>query len=203
MAMIQFLRNIFQVEITLGDILAVLTPLVLAAIGFFVIRWIKAHPFKMEISDQPFDIDPNEQLHRTFGKRIELRQGKSQLTLAVRTRAATSGSPFDIRFVQHIGYGQGWRDVAPDIINISNVEVPEWNQEAERERDFVGPNIVDKRSNGVGGFVVATRKPKRWVVGQYLWIELEVAAHKPWSGYVSYEGRTDRRAFVRRRVKVR
>lgn len=39
-------------------------------------------------------------------------------------------------------------------------------------------------------------------IGQFLWIELEVRASEQWCGYLSFSGRTDRRAYVRRRVTV-
>ena len=203
LAVVEWLKFMFRNEITLGDIFAVAVPLTISmAIGAYFWRR-RVVPFKMEFSDQPFVLSPSKELRRSFHKKITLPKGRSRITLAMQTRIATSGDPFNIRFVEHPRFSWRWRDVATVVIEIVEVNVPEWEREAELERDFIGANTVDKQPNGVGGFFVSTRKPKRWVVGQPLWIELMVEAHKPWSGYLSFEGRTDRRVFGRRRVIVR
>jgi hypothetical protein len=119
------------------------------------------------------------------------------------TNAATTASPFNIRFVEPKWQRFfGWRNVPCDVIEITDVRVPEWDAEADEQRDFQGPNVPTKKSDLAGGFTVSTRKPKEWISGRPLWIEITVEARKPWVGFLSFEGRTDRRAFARRQFVV-
>jgi hypothetical protein len=188
-------------KVTTGQLLAILIPLALAGALWLVRHRRQRHPFSMRLSDQPIGVlgdDPPGK--RTYRRSRLLSVGDSALTICVTTSVATNVSRFDLRFVER--RNARWGDAPPGKIRITDIRVPEWDGEAERERDFVGPNSVEREPNGVGGFIVSTRRPKTWVVGQLLWIEIKVQADAPWSGYLSFEGRTDRRAFARFRVEV-
>jgi len=159
------------------------------------------------VSDLPYQLeDPSQQMSREYETKKQLEVGKSKLTLSASTRVVTNGDPFDIRFVNR---SWDWcnpfsyETAAVSTIRITGITVPEWEAEEAVERDFVGPNEVTKSPNGVGGFVVTTRKPKRWVIGQRLWIELEIEAHKPWRGKLSFEGQTDRKGYGRMPIRVK
>lgn len=202
MGVIQYLRAVFRAEVTLGEIFAILIPLTIASIVFVWARDRQKRPFSFKYADQPFDPSAKARLHRTYSQRKHLEIGKSKLTIAVRTRVATTANPFDIRFVERGLFRRKYRNASQDIIQIIEVKVPDWNREAEPERDHTGPNIVTVDSDGEGGFIVSTRLPKRWVIGQLLWIELIVEAKSPWSGFLGFQGQTDRKAVARRGVKV-
>lgn len=202
MGVIQSSRAVFQAEITLGDIFAIATPIVLASAFFIATQVRKRRPFTFKFAGQRFDITPQERRHRTYSRKKYLALGESTLTIAVRTRIETIANPFDVRFVQRSLIPWKWRDADKNDINIVKVSVPDWKREAELERDYVGPNDVHISANGMGGFIVTTRLPKRWVSGRVLWIELTVTAKRSWCGHLTFEGGTDKLAYARRPVIV-
>ena len=81
-------------------------------------------------------------------------------------------------------------------IRVSNVEIPQWNQQAEVERD----HSVLKEEHPLGAFIVSVRAPKLWTAGDVLYVELEVEAEAPWSGHLSIRCYGERRSYSRRRV---
>jgi hypothetical protein len=123
--------------------------------------------------------------------------------IAVLTRTATEASPFDIRLVRRDWHHWGrWINVPVDSARLAGVRVPEWEAEAVRERDFIGENSVDVEDNTVGGYIVRARIGKQWIVGQFLWIEVDFDIRKPGHYWLSFEGKTDRRAYARCSVLV-
>ncbi len=100
MGVIQYLRTVFRPEVTLGEIFAILIPLVLAGIVIGWSRYRQRRPFSFKFADQPFDLSAKARMRRTYSREKRLAVGKSKLSIAVRTRIATTGDPFDIRFVE-------------------------------------------------------------------------------------------------------
>lgn len=201
--LIQMFRGMLQAEITYGDIFAIMSPFFVAGLIFVWGRWRKKHPFSMRFSEEPFYIAPPVQIKRKINKSLRLSTGKSRITIILRTKFATTGTPFNLRFVKTRFWRFGPTSLLTGPVRITQITVPEWDNEADAERDFTGPNTVMVQSDDFAGFTVSTRKPKQWMVGQPLWIELQIEADESWSGYLSFEGHTDRIAYARRHITIR
>jgi hypothetical protein len=196
----------FSHEVTLGDLLGVLATLSVAALGlawWLREEWRRKHPFTVRVSEEPLAALPNKGIP---GERsYSCGTGRRALTLAILCSQETVDSPFDLRFVER-DWLRWWafKNASQSAIEMTAVSVPEWKKDEVDgvDRDFVGANTVTVEPNGVGGFRVARRKPQRWIVGQILWIETTWDAKTPWQGYLSFEGRTNRRAFGRVSARV-
>lgn len=200
---IQMFREMLQAEITYGDIFAIMSPFIVAG-GIFSWRaWRKNHPFSMWFSEEPFDIAPPIRGTRKIKKSLKLPTGESRITIILRTKFATNGTPFNLKFVKTRFWRFGPKSLLRGPVRITKITVPEWDEEADAERDFTGPNTVMVQSDDFGGFTVSTRIPKPWMVGQLLWIECQIKADGAWSGYLSFKGHTDRIAFAKRHVTIR
>ena len=200
---IQMFRGMLQAEITYGDIFAIMSPFIVAG-GIFSWRaWRKNHPFSMWFSEEPFDIAPPIRGTRKIKKSLKLPTGASRITIILRTKFVANGSPFNLKFVKTRFWRFGLESLLRGPVRITQISVPEWENEAEAERDIIGANTVTAQSDDFGGFTVSTRMPKQWMVGQPLWIELQMEADEPWSGYLSFKGHTDRIAFAKRHVTIR
>jgi hypothetical protein len=200
--MLERLRSYIDFQVTLGDLLAVTSPIALAAIAAMIRFWKRRHPFSFLFPDQPIDIALEDELRgRTYHRAKTLPHGHSTILIELRTRIPTNATPFDIRFVELRWFRS--RSVSPQKIRVRTISIPRWTAEAVMERDATGPNVPEMTFNSVGGVAVATRIPKHWVAGERLMVELGVEANCTWRGYLSFRANADgRRCFCRRRVEV-
>ena len=201
----QISTAIFDPSVSLGEAIAIALTILIAAVsgGLMLGKWCRSiWPFKMEFSDQPYDIP--RQAERFLRTRLESYTDRRKITLKLQTRRATDISDIDVRFITKLMFFFGpAQDVNRDIVRITGVTLPDWEKEADVERDYTGPNTVQTRQAGLGGMQAYVRKRKRWVIGDPLWIELEIVVNKPWRGYLSFRSQTDRRPTTRRPVKFR
>ena len=176
-----------------------------ATLGICSLCWLafrKIHqrfPFKMDFSDQDYSSPPH--IPRIYRSRLEASTEKKNITLRLRTKYATEISKVELRFVNKPFLFFQPQDTSTDAVKITKLILPEWDAEAEFTRDMVGPNSVTTMIDQHGGMIASVPRPKRWVIGEPLWIELEIEITKPWRGYLNFRGQTDRRARISRRVK--
>lgn len=196
----------FEWKITLGESIGIAVTVLAIAISVALTvwrLWSARHPFTLRFSDQPLDLPPEQRLRRTFRRVRYVTLGKTELTIALKTRHQTVGNPFNVHLVRRDWSKWGrWIYIPREEAEIINIEVPHWEREAGWERDFIGPNEIKKTRTDTGGFEVDARKPKTWLVGQHLWIELTVTVERPACVWLSFEGATDRRAFARGLVRA-
>ena len=202
----QISTAIFDPSVSLGETIAIALTILIAAVsgGLMLGKWFRSiWPFKMEFSDQPYDIP--RQAERFLRTRLESYTDKRKITLKLQTRRATDISEIDVRFVTKSMFFFGpAQDVNPDIVRITGVTLPDWDKTADFDRTYTtGANTVYTQQAGLGGMQAFVRKRKRWVIGDPLWVELEIVVNKPWRGYLSFRSQTDRRPTTRRRVKFR
>lgn len=202
MSIVQALRSYIDTQVTLGDLLAVVSPILMAIVVASVGAWRRRHPFSFLFPDQPIDISLDDELRgRTYRRSKTLFEGNSTLAVEVRSKVATAVTPFDIRFVEWRGFRR--RSVSPGKLYISTASIPQWEEQTRVDRDAAGANHPDVQGNSVGGITVRTRLPKLLVSGERLMIELHVRASGTWKGYLSFRANAEgRRAFCRRRIEV-
>lgn len=183
-------------EITTGNLIT--AALSAVAVSFLVwAAFCRRWPLKMTFDTQPFVAQGERLLH--MRARIEI--GRSKLHIVLKPRILVNVASLDVRFVKRAF--PGWEDAWHRHIKIVSVAVPQWDNEAETQRTFVGPNTVTKRQNSVGGWIISPVRRKLWTAGDELYLEIEVEAKTSWSGYLSILCRGDRRTYCRRVVKVR
>jgi len=87
----------------------------------------------------------------------------------------------------------------PDIVSIKSVSIPEIEKKLNKNPDYIG--TIQDFTDEFGGKGKEFLKSFDWVIGEPLWVTVELRAIKPWSGYISFRSKTDRRAAVRKRLK--
>jgi len=196
----------FKWEIPFGEALTFSLAFIVAAgsLGWFIYNeWKKRYPFDLRFSEDTFRNHPDEGFQIPTRKTWQAPLGESNVLIAITARVAAFTTPFDIRFVDRdwVRWGK-WRNEFTEVVELTDLSIPELERNAVYERDYIGPNEVTKIHNGVGGFYVKRRKATAWVAGEILWVELTIRAHQGWCGYLSFEGRTSRRAFARREFSI-
>ena len=81
-------------------------------------------------------------------------------------------------------------NASQEIIRITEITKMEWGDQLSPEGWRASPN-------GVGGLVIHVMPVKTWAKGDYLYLHFTVVAKAPWRGHLSFEGRSDRRLYVR------
>jgi len=196
----------FRWDVSLGESLTFGLTLIitLASLTWFIYQeWKKRQPFDMRFSEETFRTWPAEGFRIPRRKTWQAPIGESTVLIAITAQVEAFTVPFDIRFVERdwLRWGR-WKNLAIEVAELTSLSAEELERNAVYERDYIGPNEVTKTHNGVGGFYVKRRKATAWAVGEILWVELTIRAHQRWSGYLSFEGRTSRRAFARREFTI-
>jgi len=165
-------------------------PILLLALTELRRRW----PIRMVFDEQPYRAQGEHRLHNS----VTIGLGTSKLHVVLTPRAPINVKSLDIRFVGRDIFQ--WHDAWSPQIRVRNVEIPQWNQQAEVERDRASSNSMVKEEHPLGAFIVSERPPKLWTAGDALYVELEVEAEAPWSGHLSIRCYGERRSYSRRRV---
>ena len=165
-------------------------PILVLALTELRRRW----PIKMVFDEQPHRAQGEHRLHSS----VTVGLGTSKLHVVLTPRTPISVKSLDIRFVGHDVLQ--WHDAWSPQIRVRNVEIPQWNQQAEVERDRANLNSLVKEEHPLGAFIVSVRPPKLWTAGDALYVELEIEAEAPWSGHLSIRCYGERRSYSRRRV---
>ena len=165
-------------HISLGEaILIALTglPLLVAAYAYLV---RKVFAFAVKIPTQSVSI------------------GKSSLSLQVKARVLIAVERINFRFVEKRPLVWKFRDAPLSTIQIKKFTL-DW-----RTPDLVKPIIASDMIGGVDASY-PNHQPRNWSEREWLSVELCIEAHKPWTGYLSFEARTtERRLFVRGPFRV-
>ena len=167
-----------------------IVPILLLALAELRRRW----PIKMAFDEQPYRAQGEHRLHGS----VTVGLGTSKLHVVLTPRTPINVKSLDIRFVGRDVLQ--WHDAWSPQIRVRNVEIPQWNQQAEVERDRANSNSLVKEEHPLGAFIVSVRPPKLWTAGDALYVELEVEAEAPWSGHLSIRCYGERRSYSRRRV---
>jgi hypothetical protein len=125
-------------------------------------------------------------------RKLSIPRGQDIIKLRLKARIAVELTLIDIRFVTR-RYIKQPRDVSPEVIRIAKCDKFEW--------EVPGPAHNDLPSE-VGNYRTRLDPPVKWTVGDYLYVDLLVEANKPWRGHLSFEGKDDRRLYVRRPFSV-
>jgi hypothetical protein len=167
-------------------------PIVLLALNELRRRW----PIKMIFDEQPYRAEGEHRLRSSATVGL----GTSKLHVVLMPRAPINVKSLDIRFVGHDIFQ--WHNAWSPQIRVRNVEIPQWNQQAETERDRASLSSLVKEEHPLGAFIVSVRPPRLWTAGDALYVEVDVEAEAPWSGHLSIRCYGERRSYSRRRVRA-
>jgi hypothetical protein len=163
-----------------------MVPVVLLSLEERRRRW----PLKMVFDAQPY----GGRTRRRFQRSATIHLGTCKLYVVLTPRAPINIQSLDIR----LGYGLfWWHDAWSPQIRVTNVRVPQWEDQAQVEQDCA--RLLTK-DNLDGGFIVSLRPPKLWTARDGLYVEVEIEAEAPWAGLLSVRCCGERRTYTRRRV---
>ena len=196
----QIIAALYEPTVTLGEILGLSATVLLAlAAGLRValIKCLRAYPFQMLfITPSPFLAHRRGEnpIYRTV---FEGRLGPQEIYLEIKTHHAISQLKFDVRFVEKKFIWFGPTIPAQlEFIEIKRVSTPV----LEKDQNIHGAN---QSQDEYGGVVISYADKAEWVIGEPLYVGVEINVKKSWRGYISFRAQTDRRAITRRRVKFR
>lgn len=154
-------------------------------------------PFTMRFCDESAYIQSAD-TDRIYRKILETPVGPTTVHLDVRTRHPIDLTAFDVRLKRR---RFGSRPVDSSIVKIVTANAPEWEEKTKARTGK--PEIgVTKTPDEYGGMLVSYDDPMHWVVGQPLWVHVELHAHQRWRGIISFRTETtERRGTTRRRLR--
>lgn len=188
----------FTPGVSLGELIGIVVAVVIALISGGLMcqgAWRLRRPFKMRFCDQPEKMAfPNT--YRVFRPIYEGRTGRETIHLELKTYRATEVQRFDVRFLNGLF---GNQEADRNVIHIVSVSAPEWERILLEENCGI-PVDIRKGGDEHGGMAIRFPQKRHWVVGQPLWVDVEVEVARRWKGRISFRAETDRRAWARRRV---
>lgn len=194
----------FEWNVSLGDVLSIVIPVVLAAIATTLIwirrLWLRAHPFIMRYSQQPLDSPGAFEQNLTFTRKqiVHMTAGKHRdIFVAVWPRNPISLESFDLRLVERKydfdrrWWGHFWRNTPASMVTIDNLTIPSWER---RKRNYTA--LKEEVSTGI---YVDTPDRWLWPTDEPLWLKIDLIAQHNWSGFLSFRSHSGigRRGYVR------
>lgn len=188
----------------IGSIAAIITAIIMVAV-LVGRQWIKAHPFTMMVSLDPYDfkhIGKNRRQRRLV-KRMDLELDDNKILIYVSPKKGTLWDRVNIRFVNRKfspRLTRIWRyeNSDPDIIQVTDFRDVIYKTKGE-----IWGRYFECDPDGVGGYNGIYDPPLTVKAGELVWFEIYVRANDTWSGLASFEGALEnRRAWTRIKARV-
>jgi hypothetical protein len=172
--------------ITLGEVIIIgLTLITLIPVGVAAVIWYreKRRPFPMK-----FLVDGQERRTLRLGK------GRHGIRVQLNARVPTEIGTVDVRFVEWSWKGWRWMDAPISSIGVHDIPSIEWGQ-------FGGKYPPNNKVPSIDGGIRFGANCL-WNAGHFLYVDIEIDAHMPWSGYLSFDITAGHRFRTRLRMTV-
>lgn len=179
--MIAALETYFGHGITPGEAIVIALTTIPLLIG--LVLWVRKVRFPLSLE---FYVPESSEKYRRFQ---QVAEGEWPITIRLKARVPENVRAIDIRFVEKQLLRKPL-NASQEIIRITEITKMEWGDQLSPEGWRASPN-------GVGGLVIHVMPVKTWAKGDYLYLHFTVVAKAPWRGHLSFEGRSDRRLYVR------
>lgn len=196
---------IFESTLTTAGSIAAIIVAIIMVVVLARPQWIKAHPFTMMVSLDPYDFKPlgKNRRPRLLVKRMDLELDDNKVLIYVSPRKGTLWNRVNIRFVNR-KFSPRWNRIwryegsDPDIIQVTDF----------RDVIFETKGAIDDRyfeydPDEMGGYDGIYIPPLTVKEGELVWFEIYVRANDAWDGFASFEGALEnRRAWARMKARV-
>ena len=207
--------SIFQLEITLGEIIGISLFLAAAALGWSTRRFLIGRPFRMKYSLDPYEFKPVMQERRQDTK-LTILIGECDVLLRVMPREGMEFERIGVRCVERKvlfpkitrkdsngrrHYLWQWRNILSQPIEVTRM----YDHELEKHAKDTNRRLTDW-DDDVGGRWGEYLPPYPRMVEDSLWLGVSLKAKRAWEGHISFEGnnpKTGHRGYMRRRITVR
>jgi len=150
---------------TVAEAIIIFLAVILPIVGYMIRRLReRTYPFK-------FHVD---------GRRVEHGQTK-RIPVRLQSRTPMTLERLNVRFIEKAWLGFSNTDAPKTDVEIVDVSNISWR---------VPSSASHTCSDGAGGYDIIFDPRKNWVAGDFLYLDIEVAAHKKWSGHLSFEAVT-------------